>query len=86
MKKIEQVGDSRPEPLDLQAVDRVNMADDLLSRVAAGTRVEQTTERALVVGAFVDVGDAQFRFPEKCMVGASKDLALFRDGVDDGFK
>ena len=86
MKKVEEVGDGGAKPLDLQAVDRVDMADDFLGRVATRTGVEQAAERALVLRAFVDVGDAELRFPEKRMVRALEDLALLGDGVDDSFE
>src|SRR3546814_17203750 len=65
VKKIEQVGDRWPEPLDLQAIDRVDMANNFLGRVATRTGVEQVTERPLVLRVFVDIGYAELRFPEK---------------------
>jgi hypothetical protein len=41
MKEVEEVRDRRSKPLDLQPVDRVDMADDLLGSVATRARVEE---------------------------------------------
>src|SRR3546814_4282563 len=86
VKKIEQVGDRWPEPLDLQAIDRVDMANNFLGRVATRTGVEQVTERPLVLRVFVDIGYAELRFPEKGVVGAFENLTLLCDGMNDRFE
>jgi len=86
VKKIEQVGDRGPEPLDLQAIDRVDMANNFLGRVATRTGVEQATERPLVLRVFVDIGYAELRLPEKGMVSAFENLTLLGDGMNDRFE
>ena len=44
--------------------------------------MEKAAEGALIVRVLVDVRDAQFRLPEKGMIGAPENLALFRDAAD----
>jgi hypothetical protein len=86
VEEVEQVGNGRAEPLDLQPVDRVDVVDDLLGGVAARAVVEQPAERALVLGAFVDVGDAQLRLPQEGVLRTLKDLTLLGDRMDDGLE
>jgi hypothetical protein len=86
MKEVEEVCDRRPEPLDLQPINRVDVADDLLGGVATRARVEKPPESPLIVRALVYVGDAKLGLPQKGVIGAFEDLALLGNGMDDGLE
>jgi hypothetical protein len=81
VQEVEEVRDRRAEALDRLGVDLPDGGDDLLLRVAADPGVEEAPEGALVVGALVDVGDAELGLPQECVVRAFEDLTLLRDGV-----
>lgn len=48
-EEVEKVRDRGPQPLDLEAVDRADMAQHLGFVVAAGAKVEEATKGALVL-------------------------------------
>lgn len=53
---------------------------------AARTGVEEGPEGSLVFGVFVDVGNAEFRLPEKRVIGPLEELPLLGDGSDHRFE
>src|SRR3546814_16892349 len=48
--------------------------------------IEQSTKGALIRWIFVDVGDAQFGFPKKRMIGPFEYLPLFGNRMYDRFQ
>jgi hypothetical protein len=48
--------------------------------------VKQPCERTLVVGVLVNIGNAQFRLPEKRVIGTLEDLPLFGNRSDNGLQ
>jgi hypothetical protein len=64
----------------------MDMADDLLGSVATRARIEEPSESPLIVGILVYVGNAKLRLPQESVVRTFENLALFGDGVDNGFK
>ena len=63
MEKIKQVCDRGAKALDLQPVDRVDVANDFIGGIAARTGVEQTAECALILRALINVRNAEFGLP-----------------------
>ena len=78
--EVQQVGHRRPQALDADGVDAVDGLDHGFGRVAAFAGMQQARESALVVGVFVDVGNAQLGFPQEGVVSPLEDLPLFGDG------
>mmetsp|Transcript_61794 Transcript_61794/g.146106 ORF Transcript_61794/g.146106 Transcript_61794/m.146106 type:complete len:480 (-) Transcript_61794:495-1934(-) len=74
--EVQQVCDRWAQPLDLLRVDALDRVDDRLRGIAAVTRVQQPRKRPLVVGVFVDVGDAELGLPQEGVVRTLEDLPL----------
>lgn len=83
MEKVQQVGCRRTETFDLLAVELANGGDDRLFALAAAADIQEAAESDLVLAVLVDVWDPQLRLPEKGVVSALEDLALFGDRRDD---
>lgn len=86
MQEVEEVRRRRTQPLDVFLVELPDGAQDVVLGLAAGAQVQEAPERDLVLAVLVDVGNAQLGLPEEGVVGALEDLALLRDGADDGLE
>lgn len=86
MQEVEEVCRGRAEAFDRLRIEYVYRIDEHVAAFAAETHVEKRPERALVLGMLVDVWNAQFRLPEKRVVGALEQLPLFVDGANDSLE
>jgi hypothetical protein len=67
----------------IQRVDRLNQR---LFAIAAQTRLQESSERPLMRGIFVDVRNPQLRFPQERVIGPLENLTLLGDRVHDGLQ
>jgi hypothetical protein len=84
--EVQQVRHRWPQTLDAQRVEPADGPDDLLRGVAAVAGAQHLRECALVGAVLVNVGDPQLGLPEKGVIGALEDLALFGNRADHRFQ
>ncbi len=64
----------------------MNGLDKLRFRIAAQACIEEFAECYLICAIFIDIRDAQLRFPLKSMVSTTKDLPLLGNRADCGLQ
>lgn len=84
-RKHRRLAAAGPKPLmvPIQRVDRLNQR---LFAIAAQTRLQESSERPLMRGIFVDVRNPQLRFPQERVIGPLENLTLLGDRVHDGLQ
>ena len=82
MKKIENVGDGWPKPLDAKVRQAKNLAQKLLFGFGRETVLQKCSEGSLVLFVLVDIRDAELRLPIKSMRSPFEDLFLFSDATE----
>ena len=79
MNEVKQVGHSRTQTLDLERIDLLNCLNHCLRGIAAVASIEQPGKSTLICGIFINIGYAEFWFPQKGMVSAFENLTLLGD-------
>ena len=86
MEKVQEVCCGRPQAFDSPLVELVDGTKNLVFLAATAADIQKAPEGTLVFSRFIDVRNAQLRFPQKGVVRAFEDLPLLGNRADDGLE